>query len=86
MARKNQEEEVVLEPIQEEKEPQPAKHIVFIPSNKVAYQAETKNGKTTKFLQGAVNGKKFKVVCDIQQEISDDVFEALKPLLSKLGK
>lgn len=84
MRKKQDEMEAVeLAPV-EAKEPE--KHVVFIPSNLVAYQSVTKDKKTCKFLEGSVNGRKFKVLCDSQQEVSEDVFNALQPLLSKMGK
>jgi len=65
---------------------EPEKHIIFIPSAKVAYEAVTVDKKTSKFITVTVNGKKYKVDCDKQVEVSEVVHEALKPLLGKLAR
>lgn len=79
-------ENKVEEFIPEPETTQPTKYLVFIPSSKVAYAAVTEKGVTKKFLEGSVNGRKYKVMCDTQQEVDETTYEALKPLLSKLGK
>lgn len=57
----------------------PGHSVVFIKSNDVP--AIPRDGK--KYVQGAVNGEKFEVLCDSQVEVADHIAEALKGVISR---
>lgn len=59
-------------------QPRPGYKVVFIKSDKVA--AIVHNGR--KHIEGAVNGVKFMVPCDMQTEVPDAVAEALAGVIS----
>jgi len=64
----------------------PALFPMFIPSRMVEYREETVGGKKQRFLHGFVNGRPFKVQCDVQVEVDETVFGALQGVREQLSE
>lgn len=61
-------------------------HFVLIHRHLVeAVEGTDENGRPYHYLNGSINGKPFRVKCDVQVEVPHDVYQALLPVMAKIN-
>lgn len=64
-------------------------HNIFLPSSSDyvnSFSRKLSDGNKEKYIEGSINGKHFEVVCDKIVTVSDDIYQALKPMLEKIKR